>query len=41
MKMFIVLAALIACAIAAPVDNSEVTVLKSESDVRPDGYSFA
>lgn len=41
MKMFIVLAVLIACALAAPIDDSQTTVLRQESEVNPDGYKFA
>lgn len=42
MKMFIVLAVCVAVALARPAaEDAETTVLRSESDVRPDGYEFA
>lgn len=41
MKMFIVFAVVVAAALAAPIDDSLTTVLKSESEVNPDGYKFA
>lgn len=40
MKVFIVLAVLVAACLAAPVDDSQTVILKSESDVRPDGFEF-
>lgn len=36
----IVLAALFAVALAAPLDSKDATILRSESDVQPDGYKF-
>lgn len=39
--MFIVFAVIVAAALAAPIDDSQTTVLKSESEVNPDGYKFA
>lgn len=42
MKMFIVLAVLVACAMAVPIDDSQTTVLKYENDnIGVDGYNFA
>lgn len=40
MKMYIVLAVLVAAALAAPVDDSKTIVLSQTSDVRPDGFEF-
>lgn len=39
MKFFIVLAAVIALAVAAPAD-SDTTVLRQSADVDPNGYKF-
>lgn len=37
----IVFAALFAVALAAPLDDSkDATIVRSESDVQPDGYKF-
>lgn len=42
MKMFIILAVCIAVAMAAPAESDQqTTVLRSESEVNPDGYKFA
>jgi hypothetical protein len=44
MKFFIVFALVIAAAIieAAPIDDSQTTILRLEQDdIRPDGYKFA
>lgn len=42
MKMFIVLAVIVAVALAAPVDDSETTVLKYDNDnIGVGEYNFA
>ncbi|XP_065082654.1 larval cuticle protein 65Ag1-like [Ochlerotatus camptorhynchus] len=40
MKFIVAFAALIALALAAPVDEKDAQVLKYDSDVSADGYSF-
>ncbi|XP_013117650.1 larval cuticle protein 65Ab1-like [Stomoxys calcitrans] len=41
MKFLIVFAALCAIALAAPAPDEHAEILKLESDVEPEGYSFA
>lgn len=42
MKFLVIFAAVLALAIAAPVDDSKTTILKYENDnIGVDGYNFA
>lgn len=40
MKLIILIAALFAVAMAAPANEEHVEIVKLDSDVSPDGYSF-